>query len=90
MDEHGISLRTNMIFADFYKKIDMRFKSYPNTLAHQAIPLSKGVTVLDTKWLTREASEEEIQHVINQINPLKSLRSEGMHGILPKILAYNL
>lgn len=60
-----------------------------NSLAYQGIPLSKDITTLDNEWLTREAPEEAIQQVVNQINPLKVPEPESMHVILPKILPHN-
>lgn len=48
---------------------------------HQAIPSSKDIYISDNGWLTREATEDEIREVVNQMSPLNAPGSDSMHEI---------
>lgn len=65
------------------------FKKDAGISTHQAVLLPKDICD-DNRWLTREATNEEILRVVNQINPLKTLGPSGIHIIfLSKKLTFH-
>lgn len=62
----------------FTNEFRRRFKRDPDTIPHQAIPLSRDISICDNEWLTRDATKDELRVAFNLVSPLKA----GMDAIL--------
>lgn len=76
------SMRTKMVSLQvFTSDFCRRFKRDPNLIPHQAIPMSRNISIANNEWLTRETSNEEIRSTVNRISPLKDLGPNDMQTI---------
>lgn len=72
-DEHGIlSENQSVILQVFSNEFCRRSKKDPNVSVRQAIPLSRNIFALDSEWMTREVTDDDVLQMVQQIGLLKA------------------